>query len=232
MRRLPSFLFAVLPLGVTFAALGVACSFPDVSIDDRLGDSSFDSAGSDTDLGGDAAKDTSSGDGGDGGDVGDVSHADVGDTNVEGGGEVGPDGGDGSDAKLDVGDTRDAGDTTPTCTKACDCDDDTDKANAGTCGGLDCDDYDPRASSKITAFNATDLATLTTKGDWNCNKTLEKQYPINVSCSKLALGGCDGQQGFSGDPACATSGVYVFCKTNLAVACVEDHNETRTQGCK
>lgn len=194
-----------------------ACSFPDVTIDDRL-----DEVGvGDTSIPSDAESDGASvADGADASDVADTQALDTG-------------GGDGTSADTrDAADSGDAGDASPTCTRACDCDDDTDKANGATCGGLDCDDNDPRANSKITAFDSVDLPIAPTNGDWNCNKTVEKQYPINVSCTKLALGGCDGQQGFSGDPGCATSGTYVFCKTNLAIGCVEDHSETRTQGCK
>ncbi len=111
-------------------------------------------------------------------------------------------------------------------------------ADAGTCsakidaGDLDCDDNEKRRNPGVTAF----LTDPTTNGDWNCNKTVEKQFPINVNCGAiLGQAACNVAIGFAGDPACGASASYVTCVWNLIAIpplCSVATTISQPQGCK
>lgn len=149
----------------------------------------------------------------------------------------------GTDAKIDApapdgGDAGDGGkkDAAP---DPCDVDDDGyHKADAGTCsagidaGELDCDDNDKRRNPGVTMF----LTDPTANGDWNCNKSVEKQFPINVSCGGiLGQAACNVAIGFAGDPACGASASYVTCVWNLVAIpplCSVSTTISQPQGCK
>jgi hypothetical protein len=112
----------------------------------------------------------------------------------------------------------------------CDQDQDGFKDDSGACGGNDCDDHDPRANPGVTDFR-TDPPTPVTKGDWNCNGRLEKQYNTYVSCPTLQLGGsCDAVNGFMDDPPCGTSSMFVQCAS--ALVCAPGPVTMRVQGCR
>lgn len=68
--------------------------------------------------------------------------------------------------------------------------------------------------------------------DYNCDGTITKEQPTNVSCKSLT----DCTQGFSGDPACGAAGAYNICKKTIGllgnVLCDVDHTEVRTQRCR
>ncbi|HVH46016.1 MAG TPA: hypothetical protein VM925_26890 [Labilithrix sp.] len=115
----------------------------------------------------------------------------------------------------------------------CDCDNDgyndlqkTGCADAG--GEEDCDDSDSRTRPNQSFL---EIPGEVLNGNWNCKNGVEKLFATNVSCGLLALGACDGIQGFSGDPACGSEGEYVFCKSTL-VLCGIGSTTTRKQACK
>jgi hypothetical protein len=109
-----------------------------------------------------------------------------------------------------------------------DCDGDGDKNknfDAGPDGPApDCDDLDVRAKHSQTDF-LDDLPVEPTNGDWNCDKSVVKLYPINVACSGFLAGDtCSLVKGFTGDPGCGQAGPFVYCKkdTFLGQTCTID----------
>jgi hypothetical protein len=122
-------------------------------------------------------------------------------------------------------------DATTGCDADCDCDNDGfDRPNCGSgTGEKDCDDLDPRVRPDQGFLEIPGEPPR--NGDWNCKNGIEKLYPSNVSCGLLALGACNGVQGFKNDPACGKSDTYVFCKATL-VLCGEGATQVRTQACK
>ena len=189
-------------------AIGVACSFPDVSFappgDSRRG----------TDDGGpDAPREV-------GGDV--SSSLDAGD----------PDG----TIVKDAGEKIDAsGCTTCDCDK--DTFNDLLKAGCANAGGLnDCDDTDTTTRPN-QGYNETPPYPPR-NGDWNCKNGVERVYTANVTCPATGGAACEATQGFSDDPACGAAGSYIKCKTTGATPpvlpgnCVIDSRELRTQACK
>jgi hypothetical protein len=115
----------------------------------------------------------------------------------------------------------------------CDEDHDTYQAQGAICGGLDCDDHDPRANPGVMSFQ-TYAPQAPTNGDWNCDGVVEKQYSTNVSCNMLMLGpACVTFTGFTGDPACGSSGAFVQCTAStLGLTCTDGPTSMQVQGCK
>lgn len=118
----------------------------------------------------------------------------------------------------------------------CDCDKDGFKpSEAGiACAvgvGLgDCDDLDPRAFPD--AGFRTDQPTPDTRGDWNCDGKVVRQYNVNIDCSQYnGVPSCGSIEGFLGDPACGQASTYVHC-AGLTLTCSNGSTESRTQGCK
>lgn len=117
----------------------------------------------------------------------------------------------------------------------CDCDGDgfvlNNVAKCPDAGGkrADCDDGDPRAFPD--AGFRTDQPTTDTQGDWNCDGTIRRQYPVLIDCASISYFNCNGAQGFAVDPACGSAASYVFCKRS-GVACTTGSSEIRIQGCK
>lgn len=148
-----------------------------------------------------------------------------------------------TDAKTDAlapdgGDAGEGG-TKDAAPDPCDVDDDGyRKADAGACSAgidaaaLDCDDNDKRRNPGVTMF----LTDPTADGDWNCNKSVEKQFPTNVNCGGiLAQAACNVAIGFAGDPACGASASYVTCVWSvLAIPplCSVGTTLPQPQGCK
>lgn len=123
----------------------------------------------------------------------------------------------------------------------CDCDDDgfatDDTATCPDAGGKprgDCDDKDSRANPD--AGYRSDLPTLDTRGDWNCDTKVNRQSSVNIDCANYGGlgGGCSNVSGFTGDPGCGIEMSFVFCKTSGLTGCVQDpaKGEQRTQRCK
>lgn len=107
------------------------------------------------------------------------------------------------------------------------CDRDHDTYLAKTCeGGTDCDDDDNRAHPGADFI--TDIPTKVTNGDWNCNGTVEKQYPA-VNCG-LVSSNCSGAAGFAIDEGCGATGGYVQC-AGTGICSATDAG-SRTQGCR
>jgi hypothetical protein len=115
----------------------------------------------------------------------------------------------------------------------CDQDEDKHPAIGGSCGGLDCDDHDPRAYDGEPSF-LTFPPTKTTGGDWNCDHIVEKQYTPSIACNLLALGSaCDGTFGFQDNPPCGGTGMFVHCASNqLLNLCGVGSMSSQVQGCK
>lgn len=145
-------------------------------------------------------------------------------------GALSVDAGTSNDAAADVVVIPDAA----ACTALCDCDGDgypdhTREGCAEAPGEQDCDDLDSRThpNQGYVAYAASPPR----NGDWNCQGTVEKLHPTNVSCGLLALGACAGVAGFQGDPPCGTEGTYVYCQA-VALLCVAGSPTTRKQECK
>ncbi|HEY1955231.1 MAG TPA: hypothetical protein VGH28_06450 [Polyangiaceae bacterium] len=104
------------------------------------------------------------------------------------------------------------------------CDQDHDMHRAkGACGGDDCNDNDPRVHPGLTQF-VTDVPDAAPFGDWNCDGTVQYQYPA-VTCAVT----CSTSEGFpSPGPGCGFSAEYVDC-TN--VTCALADAGIRVQGC-
>lgn len=121
----------------------------------------------------------------------------------------------------------------------CDCDNDGFLSEAGTCfdGGTlyDCDDQDLRANPD--AGYRSDFVTNDTKGDWNCDRTFNREYFVNFKCGdieKPLFGSCSAFGGFGNDPPCGELSTYVTC-ANPAIGstkCVPGPQEQKQQRCK
>ena len=131
----------------------------------------------------------------------------------------------GSDVVVtnDGGDSG-AGDAGDDAFDPCDQDHDGYKAEGGACGGNDCNDHDPRANPGQTQF-ITDEPDAAPFGDWNCDGTVEPQYPL-VSCG---LNTC-GAQSFAVNTGCGITNPFVTC--NNGALCGAADAGTRTQGCR
>lgn len=107
----------------------------------------------------------------------------------------------------------------------CDCDNDGDKAIA--CDGGDCNDLDPRISSKVTDF--VDLVPPGGDGgdgDWNCDGRVEKEGDAGFFCATVFDGGpvaaddvkkaCEAASGFQDDVGCGVIGTHVACEASCS----------------
>jgi hypothetical protein len=102
-------------------------------------------------------------------------------------------------------------------------------------GGTDCDDDDGRANPD--AGFVSELPTLVTNGDWNCNGTVTAERSSNVKCSDHTSDGVGGGcavQGFKTDPGCGKTGEFVVCKAPALFGspCLEDSVVQLVQRCK
>jgi hypothetical protein len=137
---------------------------------------------------------------------------------------------DGSPDALVATDT-DSGKVDTTGCTTCDCDHDTFDNDGGSCGTpYDCDDSDSRVN--VLSGYRYDDASAPWNGDWNCNNTLEKLYPENVTCTNLVMAtlalqgtSCDKIQGFSVPIACGQYGSITVCK-NGVLNCVVDTSKS------
>jgi hypothetical protein len=111
----------------------------------------------------------------------------------------------------------------------CDQDEDTFLAS-GACGGMDCDDHDPRAYPGEMMY-LTAVPSQATMGDWNCNHVIEKLYPTKVNCA-ASIANCDSVAGFTDDPPCGTLGTFVQCMTMNVIFCVEASSSMQLQACR
>lgn len=115
------------------------------------------------------------------------------------------------------------------CPDKCDCDGDGFRSNNPTCpdAGRDCNDLD----KFIPHDGFVASPPVGHDGDWDCNGTVLKQFPVNINCGLLA--NCSAA-GFTGDPACGTAGTFVTCKPSLLplVLCEVKSTETVIQGCR
>jgi hypothetical protein len=119
---------------------------------------------------------------------------------------------------------------------------DGDGYTAASCGGTDCNDEDARAHPGVTAWvDAVPASAPGWKlGDWNCDGSVEYEFPGNVDCPSatahvLAGGACGDIQGFTGArPGCgAASGTFVHCQSAhaLPIACTAGVVSTKTEAC-
>jgi hypothetical protein len=170
-----------------------------------------------------------------------TSHGDGGtgdDTTVEGAtGESGSDGTAGDGSSGDDSTASDAPSDAPYVFEApadapvCDQDEDTYDVKGSTCGGLDCDDTDKHANPGVTTFQ-TYAPHPPSNGDWNCDGTVETQFPTSFNCGLLGSSGCAGKSGFTDAPGCgATSAKFITCKVSTGLLCVTDTTSSNTQGC-
>jgi hypothetical protein len=137
---------------------------------------------------------------------------------------------------LDAADDRvvlDGGVDGASCsTNECDCDKDGFPVQRLGCtspdAAFDCDDLDSRRRPNQDYLADPPDAHL---GDWNCNKLVEKMYPVNVNCGGGIGAVCATMQGFTTDPPCGKEGTFVTCVSNLLV-CQVQSTTVRTQACK
>jgi|GEM_PF-1581739 len=199
-------------------AAAAACGFPEVSF---VADETFP-------------------DGGDAAQTGDAA-PDTGNVTGEGGAPTNPDvdpTGKDQDAAV-IGDAATKVDASG-CT-TCDCDNDGYFRRGGACDGgpgnvYDCDDTDKALTPAQTFIADVKWPSNHTPAyDWNCDGKVIKQLPYNVTCASLSLGAnCASIQGFTGDPACGTSGTFVTCKQGFLglLGCADGTQETRVQACR
>jgi hypothetical protein len=198
-----------------------ACTFPDVTIDDRAVEDGGDAVASDTSVASD----------GSGGDVGDVAKQDEG--VVDSGSIVDSSGIDGSGIDTKVSDTPiDFG---PEAT-VCDNDGDHYQKTGPTCtpptGMVDCDDQSASVNPGVKGW-IIDLPPTTSplQGDWNCDGKVDKQYTTVVSCAGLSVG-CTGRGGVRTVADCGRDLVLVDCVTDTILGCKESPTtKAAKQGC-
>jgi hypothetical protein len=192
-----------------------ACSFPDVTIEDKPGDSSAIDTG---------ANDTKS----------DSTNVDAGDDT-----SVGEDIGEDSSAE----DTEPVlVDTTPPDvtaeTNTCDKDGDGYQPAVGSCvpgtKGADCDDLTGAANPGVKDFiGSAPPLSLKPSGDWDCNGIVEKQFPRVADCTKGSSLDCSpAHDGLKADLVCGASGTLVRCKVDGLLGCVDGATSSVRQGCK
>jgi hypothetical protein len=99
------------------------------------------------------------------------------------------------------------------------------------CGtGTDCCDTDNKAHPGQTTYYTT--ADACGSFDYNCNGTVDPEYPSNLKCGGTGLTGCTGGSGFIGtDPGCGGSALYGTCVANGILTCQAGDEMTVTQGC-
>ena len=212
MKRRRAFVVALVSTTIA-CAIGAACTFPDVAFAPADGGGGGGEAGPDGNGGGtDSGKDGSQG----------VVDASV------------------IDSALVEAATRSDADTkidAAGCV-SCDCDNDGYFSRDGGCEGgpgavYDCDDSDKfisPAQGFVAEFTWTSVHPLAY--DWNCDGTVQRAYPTNLSCGGTIITGCTGGQGFQGSgPNCGNSADYFECK-GVNGLCVAAKLDTRTQLCK
>ena len=207
---------------LTLAVVGLfaACGFPNVSYD------------------------TGDGGGGSKGDGPSGTEGGSGDATVEGG--AGESGSDGPGSDGTTGDDGSGGDDSTASdapgdapyvfeaaadAPVCDQDQDTYDVKGTTCGGLDCDDTDKHANPGVKTFQ-TYAPHPPSNGDWNCDGTVQTQFPTKFNCGLLGSSSCAGKSGFTDSPGCgATSANFITCKVSTGLLCVTDTTGSNTQGC-
>lgn len=104
------------------------------------------------------------------------------------------------------------------------CDEDNDGFKAqGSCGGGDCNDHDSRVHPGQTFV--TDVPDAAPWGDWDCNGTVDYEFPVISSC----LTSCSAQ-GFASSVACGVTASYITCVGTTL--CTSADAGVVTQGCK
>jgi len=112
----------------------------------------------------------------------------------------------------------------------CDQDEDTYQASSTQCSGNDCCDKDSHAHPNETGyFTAPDNCG---SFDYDCDGTLEPEYPVNITCGGTGLTGCTGGSGFTGAPQCGESGPYGTCMGSGALKCTVQGITMVVQACR
>jgi hypothetical protein len=155
-----------------------------------------------------------------------------------------PDASDSSSGTVSEGGTGSVDGNTCIGDPACDCDGDQDKKPE--CGGHDCNDFEARVHSGVTAFIA-DPAGPSDGGDWNCDRKVEREYDSGLQCSDVLDGSalltpetvkaaCDNAFGFTTEVECAATGTFIQCQRPSygAKECnaVNAAGEQRVRGCR
>ena len=195
-----------------------ACGFPDVSYDTGT------DAGKDRSAGSSSGSSSGSGD--------DSSSSSGGGVDAEGDSRMGVDGSSSGDSTTPDGPGLDAPQDTyvamidaPPDSPLCDVDHDgfvSDK-----CGGPDCCDTDWSAKPGQTMFFTS--ADMCGSYDYNCDNVIETETKVNVTCSGLATS-CNGQAGFTSDPACGTVAPFYNCLPS-GLGCSDQSTMPATQAC-
>jgi len=194
-----------------FVAVGVACTFPDVSFGPAA-------AAGDEDAAQEAGSEGDADGGTDAADLADVF--DFGDVATR-------------------GDANQVVDANACATKpVCDCDEDgyldihcdagPDAAGPGKQPG-DCDDLDPL---RYPGALPTDAVPVGHEGDWNCDGVVTRTPAAEIKCSGTGLTGCTGGPGFLNKPACGTKADAYSCEASGIFACQAVPKGTVTQLCQ
>ena len=205
MRRLSTFAFALVALA--------GCTFPDVTISDKPGDSSV------VDVGNNDAKFDSS--------IGDAEDATTDSIEGDEGGE---------DTTIPPFDTN-TPDFGPDA-KPCDLDGDGYQPFKAGCSPpadrIDCDDQNFTAHPGVTAYvKAGSPPTLKPAGDWNCDGKVEKLFPTVATCTAGSSLDCSpAHDGILADVRCGDPVTLVTCKVNGLLGCQNGPTSGDTQGCR
>jgi hypothetical protein len=194
-----------LPLVLLFASVG-ACSFPQVGY------------GPDADSGSDGSSGSMSSGGGADGSI----ESSIGDASGDSSGSFG-------DAPTDIA-TSDRPSSSSSGDGSVDCDQDHDNFKGPQCGGNDCCDTDSNAHPNQKMFFPMQDACKS--WDYNCDMTIEYEFPQTIPCTGTPTLGCNGGPGFLGSEDCGQSGPYGSCQPNGALACSLKQTGTDTQGCQ
>jgi hypothetical protein len=136
----------------------------------------------------------------------------------------------GPDGEVDGGADADSG--PEPCARPCDCDEDGFLDEACD-GGTDCDDHDDRR--KPDAGYRLEVPLVPASGDWNCNETVEREFPVgNLSCGGFSMGVCPTRSGFTGAvPECGLGALFHQCVWNPAGSgSCQGNPREETQRCK
>jgi hypothetical protein len=131
------------------------------------------------------------------------------------------------DAGVDVTPPSDSGsDVADTGVEAGNpCDEDNDGYLSTACDGGDCNDHDPRVHPNIVGW-VYDVPDAYPNGDWDCDGTIDKQYPNVIT---LCTTSC-GAEGFGQATGCGISGWLVECVGSTL--CSNGDGGYQAQGCK
>jgi len=106
------------------------------------------------------------------------------------------------------------------------CDHDHDGYRATSCeGGTDCDDNDPRVHPGLTEY-VYDVPDSSVGGDWNCDGTVEYEYP-QLTCT-LNIANCNAGKGFNAVVSCG----YAAYLEDCVGLCAKTDAGIATQGCE